>query len=307
MKKILCLTICLLLLTGCGKSAPEDTVPTTQPSQPEDTTTGTYLLTEQVHYDANDRVNVRMEVAFNEQQLPTSVLLDSGVDVTYTPQYDENGNITGFSTKRVLYGEETEGTASVNDHGDIVQKIANGKTTDVTLSYDDSGRVIKKETSVDGSLSSVKTWAYDEQGNLSKTSSTDENGGYTLVYENTYNGTLLTAIHCKFDGGDTEHTESFTYDENGQLTKWEQVSGDETTTTVYTYNEQGLTATELNLLNGEEFSRLEYSYNENGLLSEKRTYSYGEFSGRTTYSWTAQPILLTAAQRNVLKQLGVLL
>ncbi len=307
MKKLLCFLLVLLLLSGCSQQAPETTVPTTQPPAPEPTPTGEYLLTEQVHQDKNDRVTVRMEVTFNDQMLPAAILLDSGTDVTYTPEYDENGSITGFSMSRVLYGEETVSHALLNDHGDIIQKTADGKTTDIACSYDAAGRVIKKETSANGNLSSVKTWAYDEQGNLTAVSSTGGNSGYSLIYENTYDGTLLTAIHCKFEGGDTEHTESFTYDEEGRLTRWEQVSGEETTTTVYTYNEDGLTATETAFLNGEEYSRMEYSYDDRGLLSEKRTYSYGEFTGRTTYTWTTRPIPLTAAQHNALKQLGVIL
>lgn len=307
MKKLLCLMLVLLLLSGCSQTAPEERAPTTQPSVPDPTATGTYLLTEQIHYDSKDRVNVRMEVTFNGQLLPETVFLDSGADVTYIPEYDDNSMITGFSMSRMLYGEETVSRYLLNDHGDIIQQTADGKTTDIACSYDSSGRVIKKETSTGGNLSSVKTWAYDGQGNLTEASSTDGNGGYTLIYENTYDGTLLTAIHCKFEGGETEHTESFTYDEEGRLTEWKQISGADTTTTFYSYNEEGLTATETCLLNGTEYSRLEYTYDERGLLTEKLTYSYGELTGRTVYTWTDGPVELTAAQRNVLKQLSVLL
>ena len=310
MKKLFCMCLCLLLLAGCGQKAPEHAEANTtavQPPAPDPTPTGVYLLTEQLHYDPNDRINVRMTVSFNGQMLPTSVFLDSGTDITYTPEYDENAAVTGFSVNRLLYGEESKSSAVLNEYGDIVQQVTDGKTTDIAYTYNENGLVIKKETSVNGNLSSVKTWSYDCWGNLTRAGSTAANSSYTLIYDNTYDGQLLTAVVCTFENGETEHTERFTYNEAGQLTCWEQISGDETTTTVYTYNDAGLTATETTSLNGEEYSRLEFSYHENGLLSEKRTYNNGEFTGRTTYSWTDQPVALTAAQRNALKQLGVLL
>lgn len=313
MKKLGCLLLAALLLSGCAQKAPEPTKATeattaetqavTEPAAPE----GEYLLQQQVYYDADDRKVVSMEVTFNDKALPVSVFLDSGADVTYTPEYNEDGSFAGFTMSRMLYGEETVSTARVNEYGDIIGKTANGKTSTIACSYDTSGRIIKKETSVEGNLSSVKTWSYDCWGNLTQASSTDANGGYTLIYDNTYDGTLLTAVHCKFEGGETEHTEALTYDEAGRLTQKEQVSGGETTTTVYTYNDQGLVATETSLLNGEEYNRMEYSYNELGQLSEKRTYESGTFTGRTTYTWSSTPVEITAAQRNVLKQLGVVL
>lgn len=308
MRKLFCLALALLFLTGCSQKAPVSTeAPTTQPTLPAPTPTGEYLLAEQIYYDAQDRVSVHMTVSFNEQKLPTSIFLDSGADVTYTPEYDENGMVTAFSMSKVLYGEETITEYLLNDHGDIIQQTANGKTRDIIYSYDSSGRVIKKETSSDGNLVSVKTWSYDCWDNLATASSTDGNGGYSLIYENTYEGNLLTAIDCKFEGGEMEHTERFAYDAQGRLTEHTQVSGEETTVTVYTYNEAGLKATETAILNGSEYSRTEYGYDDRGLLAEKQTYSYGEFTGRTTYTWTEAPVELTPAQRNVLEQLGVLL
>lgn len=308
MKKLCCLLLAVLLLSGCAPKKPtQETVVETQTVTEPAAPTGEYLLQQQIYYDADDRKVVDMTVTFNDRMLPASVFLDSGADVTYTPTYNEDGSFAGYSLSRMLYGEETVSTALVNDHGDVTEKTVDGKTSHIACSYDTAGRVTKKETSVDGNLSSVKTWSYDSHGNLTGVSSTDTKGGYTLVYENTYDGDLLTAVHCKFEGGETEHTEALTYDEQGRLTQQEYVSGTETTTTVYTYNEQGLTATETALLNGVEYSRMEYSYNEAGLLTEKRTYSNGQFSGRTTYTWTNSPVEITAAQRNVLKQLGVVL
>ena len=308
MKKLGCLLLAALLLSGCAQKATmqesvEETQAVTEPAAP----TGEYLLQQQIYYDENERQVVNMEVTFNDSMLPVSVFLDSGADVTYTPSYNEDGSFAGFTISRMLYGEETVSTALVNDRGDITEKTAEGKTTHIAYGYDTAGRIIKKETSANGNLSSVKTWSYDSYGNLTGASSTDATGGYTLVYENTYDGNLLTAVHCKFEGGETEHTESLTYDAKCRLTQKELFSGDETTTTVYTYNEQGLTATEISLLNGQEYSRTEYSYNEMGLLAEKRTYENGAFTGRITYTWTTDPVEITAAQRNVLKQLGVIL
>ena len=308
MKKLGCLLLAALFLSGCAQKAPtQEPVTETQAVTDSAAPAGEYLLQQQIYYDENDRQVVNMEVTFNDSMLPISVFLDSGADVTYTPRYNEDGSFAGFTISRMLYGEETVSTALVNDHGDITEKNADDKTSHIAYGYDTADRVIKKETSVNGNLSSVKTWSYDSYGNLTGASSTDASGGYTLVYENTYDGNLLTAVHCRFEDGETEHTETFSYDAEGRLTQKEQISGDETTTTVYTYNDQGLTATETNLLNGEEYSRTEYSYNEMGLLAEKRTYESGAFTGRITYTWTTNPVEITAAQRNVLKQLGVIL
>ena len=310
MKKLLCILLGALLLVGCGKSQPEaTTAATTQPvTVPADTTTdGVYVLTEQVYYDHKDRQSVTMTVSFDDKKLPTSIFMDSGTDITYTLVYGENGLIAGFNMVRTLYGEETTSSALVNDHGDIISKTADGKNSNMTYSYDQSGRVIKKETFTGDNLTSVKTWAYDDQGNLSKASSTNVNGGYTLIYENTYSGTLLTSVHCKYEGGDTEHTESFTYDQEGRLTQWSQVVGEDTTVINYTYNKQGLVETETTLLNGQEKNRLEYTYDDSGLLAEKKNYEGGQYQGRTTYSWTSEPVQLTDAQQNILKQLGALL
>ena len=147
MKKLGCLLLAALLLSGCGRNAPDPTDPTaaetqavTEPEAPK----GEYLLQQQIYYDENDRQTVSMEVTFNDRMLPESVLLDSGADVTYTPDYNEDGSFAGFSVSRVLYGEETVSTALVNDHGDIIQKTADGKTTDIAYTYDTGGRVIKK-------------------------------------------------------------------------------------------------------------------------------------------------------------------
>ena len=309
MKKLLCVILGALLLAGCGKSQPEAaSVETTQAAvTPEPTPEGVYVLQEQIYYDAKDRQSVAMTVSFDAKKLPTTIFMDSGADVTYTLTYADNGTVTGFTMVRTLYGEDTTSSALVNDHGDIISKTADGKTSNIAYSYDQSGHVIKKETFVGENLSSVKAWAYDSQGNLTEASSTDANGGYKLIYENTYDGQLLTSVHCKFDGGDTEHTESFTYDQEGKLTQWTQVSGEETTVTIYTYNKQGLVETETAQLNGEEYSRQEYTYDDLGRLTEKKTYNSGQYQGRTTYSWTTETVQLTAAQQNILKQLGALL
>lgn len=284
MKKLFCICLGLLLLTGCSQKAPESTQTTTSVTAPaeEPSPSGTYLLLEQVHYDKDNHISVRMNATYDDQLRPTSVFLDSGADITYTPEYDENGMITGFSVSRLLYGEETLSHVALNEYGDIVQQTTDENTTDVVCSYDSGGRMIKKETSVNGNLSYVKTWSYDCWGNTAQMSNTYANGSYTLIYDNTYENHLLTAIHCKYENGDTEHTERFTYNEAGQLTCWEQVHLEETFSTVYTYNDAGL-------------------------LAEKKTYVGEVFTGRTTYTWTEAPVELTAAQCNALKQLGLLL
>ena len=122
MKKLLCVLLGALLLTGCGKIQPDVTVATTPSVAPDPTPTGVYVLQEQVSYDAKDRKSVGMTVTFDEQMLPTSIFMDSGTDVTYTLNYDESSMITGFTMVRTLYGEETTGSALVNDHGDIIEK-----------------------------------------------------------------------------------------------------------------------------------------------------------------------------------------
>ena len=65
--------------------------------------------------------------------------------------------------------------------------------------------------------------------------------------------------------------------------------------------------TETTLLNGQEKNRLEYTYDDSGLLAEKKNYEGGQYQGRTTYSWTSEPVQLTDAQQNILKQLDALL
>lgn len=307
MKKLLCVLLGALLLTGCGKIQPDVTVATTPSVAPDPTPTGVYVLQEQVSYDAKDRKSVGMTVTFDEQMLPTSIFMDSGTDVTYTLNYDESSMITGFTMVRTLYGEETTGSALVNDHGDIIEKTTDGKTSTVNYGYDDRGNMIKKETFSGGNLTSVTTWAYDDRGNQTQQSYTSVNGGYTKIYENTYDGELLTAIHCKPEDGDTDYTESFTYDDRGLLTRWEQVSGAETIAAEYTYNEQGLLTVKTSLLNGQEQIRLEFAYDDLGRMIERKTYENGQYQGRTTYSWTNEPVLLTDAQQNILQQLGALL
>lgn len=319
MKRVLLLILAaVLLLCGCGKDAPptetgtESAAETTameETAPPQAEITGVFLIQEEIYYDADDQEQAHLTVTFNDQGLPQTIFMDSGADITYTPVYDENGNVTAFSMTRTVYGEETVNHAEVNDHGHIVKQISNAGTDEeqvfeTAYSYDEEGRITKETLTRDGSIYLIKLTEYDEHGNKTRyeeINNASSDMSFVSSFTNTYEDGLLVEKECAVDGV-LDYTTAYIYDDNGRCT---QERTDNGWVKDYAYNEHGLMTLKTITVNGKESYRYVYEYDENGAICGEVWYINGEYSRRTAYVCTLIQAPLTDAHMTIFEKLSI--
>ncbi len=229
---------------------------------------------------------------------------DNYYDTEYV--YDKNGFLVKETEKRSYGVTVTEYT--VNEKGYAVTTKTTFNYTEessgaVTISefetvyeYDEEGRQLKVVNTYSNGTTTSTENAYNEQGDIIKQTEIDIEGKVNdslFEYEYFENGEVRkeTNILNRF-GKSSMKSE---YDEYGNVTR--EYTDEKSRTYEYTYNEQGLIATELRTLDGKQM--FEYTYDENGnLIKEVRynpeepdnkteyTYTYDEKNNRTTYSVT---------------------
>lgn len=183
--------------------------------------------------------------------------------------------------------------ASYDDAGRVVSE--DGLDGGVrTYEYDENGNLLVSGThydevyGLDGDTSTTYTYAYDENGNCIGSKFTNAYGSETTARESEYTyddaGNTLSGSGKSYINGELTSQYQSTYDDAGNLLRTETTSSDgAVSTTEYTYDEAG------NLLRSEHFTdgvtdyAYECTYDEAGNRLSETYYSDGEKQSEATY------------------------
>ena len=165
--------------------------------------------------------------------------------------------------------------------------------------YDGAGHLLSI-TPTDGEGGSAQCYDYDEAGNLLREYDSDE----IFVTEYTYDDQgRLGSTTEKYDGR-VLSVETYTYDSQDRKVmamkegEFQGDPGSYTTTTVYSYDDQGLlvkeASTSVSQLAGESAnqstSRTEYSYRTDGQIESKRVFADEDLQSETTYTYDQEKL-----------------
>ncbi len=170
------------------------------------------------------------EYTYNEKGLVETTLkiLDEKQKELTQFTYDENGNII----KKVCRDpDDSDGNDDViytyvfDDKNNCIKETKTyrnkDEVTETKYVYDEKGRYIEKTTfSEYGEYKN--TYVYDDNGNEISSSAIDKNGNVTTRLDHTYdkNGNLIKTVQFKTEGkNDYPYTRTYTYNENGILTR----------------------------------------------------------------------------------------
>lgn len=232
MKRLLCLLLAALLLTGCTGKNPEE--PTeTQPA------VKTVYVHKSITRIQGDTIG-RTEYLYNEENLLTDVVISDGGGAElqhYLVSCDENGNPVEWNTSTgstVTYTYDAQGRTLRTDTytGDTLMTSTEYKWSgelrvSVTVktasqeqrteyTYDDKGKLIRQDVYSGGSLSSYGLFTLNEEGKtaLCQTFGPDGNPVATVTYE--YEGFTEKRITADSQGAVLQ-TQILTYDDHGNL------------------------------------------------------------------------------------------
>ena len=254
-KRILCLLILSLLLTGCGKSPdpapttipttvtePSETLPPTEPNETEPLPTEPPTKLVSVISSVTSSfgaAQTRSERAFDENGQVTQVITYSNGKETqrFDVECDEHGNyirwISGQSVTEYTYDREGRVTGTyvylgenlvmssryVWEDGLLTATIQSHPTQNLEqrldCCYDAQDRLIREEHSVNGALISYTAYAYSEDGSAAITTYGSD-GSVTQTALQTTEGTVIT-ITSTLPDGTFAGKRVKTYDELGNL------------------------------------------------------------------------------------------
>ena len=251
MKKLICLLLAAVFLTGCQTTAPGEstaapttapTVATTAPTVPE--TTAPTAPTEPP---------VLQTAYFWTEQKVTNA---QGVGGVYTRTYDAMGNLL------------TDSYAATD-----------GNTTySYTYTYDAAGRMLTRDSVDSHSASDHTVYTYDPAGRLvTEVFTNSENYSAKVDYVYREDGQIAEkmAVYDK-----TQEITAYSYDESGRLVKEEHTvrtsdKVQQSTVMEYTYDASGNKLTQTETRMGSLSRKEEWTYNEAG-----KVLTYKEFDGQ---------------------------
>lgn len=232
MKRLLCLLVLALLLTGCTGKTPEEPVET-QPL------TKTVYVHKSISRTQNGTTSCT-EYLYNEENLLTDVVIsngEGGVLQHYLVSCDENGNPTEWSAAEgssVLYTYDAQGRTLRTDtytgevwmtsteytwSGDLrvsvtVKTPSQDQRTEYT--YDDKGNLIRQDIYAGGVPESYGLFTLNEEGKpaLCSTFTSEGNSVGEITYE--YDGTTEKRTTADVHGTMLQ-TQILTYDDHGNL------------------------------------------------------------------------------------------
>ena len=252
MRKILCLLLAALFLTGCQAVSPAETPETTvtapttagtEPTAPTETTAPTVPTEPPV---------LETRYFWTEQKVTNA----QGVGGVYTRTYDAKGNLL------------TDSYAA-----------ADGNTTyTYTYTYDEAGKMLTRDSVASYGTTDRTEYTYDPAGRLvTEVFTNTENYSVKVDYVYREDGQLAEklAIYDK-----TQEITVYTYDENGRLLKEEQTTrtGEKVQQSIvmeYTYDAAGNKLSQAESRTGTLYRKEEWTYNDAG-----KVLTYQEFDGQ---------------------------
>lgn len=232
MKRLLCLLLLAVLLTGCGKDVPEvpaETEPQTKTVYVHKTMTriqnDTTSRTDYIYNDENRLTDVvvsdgegkelhRYLVTCDENGNPIEWAAASGDVVTYT--YDSQGRTLRTET---YTGETFMTSTEYIWSGDlrvsvIVKTGLQEQRTE--YAYDDKGGLTRQDLYVNGELSSYGLYTLNEAGEPAQCSTFDQEGNPVGIVTYKYEGNTEKRI-TEDHQGKVLQTQILTYDDQGNL------------------------------------------------------------------------------------------
>lgn len=254
-KRILCLLILSLLLTGCGNdpnpapttvptavTGPSETAPSTEPAETEPLPTEPPTKLVSVISSVTSSfgaAQTRAERVFDQEGRVTQVITYSNGQETlrYDVECDEHGNyirwIAGESETEYTYDREGRVTGTyvylgeklvmssryVWEDGLLTATIQNNPAQNLEqrldCRYDAQGRLIREEHSVNGSLISYTAYAYSDDGSAAITTYGSD-GSVTQTALQTTAGNEVT-VSSTLPDGTFAGRQVKTYDQQGNL------------------------------------------------------------------------------------------
>ncbi|MDR1168999.1 MAG: hypothetical protein LBK53_08970 [Heliobacteriaceae bacterium] len=188
--------------------------------------------------------------------------------------------LAGQKEKFQQYDLNKDGYLNIDEYGAMVREQYTEEYFNITETrYLTDGKVeIHKSADgraarevykhLNGNISNIVEYTYDENGKLTKAVDKRANGDIRDTTEYTYDekGRMTKEVD-KYASENIEHTTEYTYDEKDRKTKevWKDSNGDIRTTTEYTYDENGR---ETEIVHKDKDGKIgfvnEYTYDENG-------------------------------------------
>lgn len=220
MKKLLCLLLPLLLLTGCSfRTATYSSA--TEPEKPDTefrretiyyhvlydvTTEYADGRTEAIHYTFGDGKTY----AYGEHYLdrrPVSAEFEEDGELVRTEEYirDESGNITAI----IPDGDDSKAQRfelTYDENGNIIQRLVTGGSSEAdkeVYAYDGQNRVCELSEYSGGQLLRRTETVYAENGYVDTVTVYDANGAVTLLQKYTLNEDGYSETVLEYDGDGT--------------------------------------------------------------------------------------------------------
>ena len=246
-------------------------------------------------FDANGRI-----IKESNQTLAREITNEPWT-IDYT--YDSNGNLTQekyvsddywhsydytYNSEGTLIKESYTNSSGSDEYtyiydnsGKLLKKEYN--SYDVVYTYDSKGNLIKAEERNDSGSNYTTTYEYDNNDNLIRKYTTDNNDYWNLE-EYTYNNKNYLVEEAYTSSYGSDSTYKYTYDSNGNETKYEYYDNKygDYSTVVTTYNVNGKIIKEIctSSTTWENYI-CTYSYDSNGNLIKSTFESDGEIDVTT--------------------------
>ena len=212
MKKLLSITLCLLLLTGCaatydGPTESKSVLASTEESYIDDEGNVYETLWTEYSYDIHGDLAMEITSRNDEPSLRTVYRYYEDGSMKSCTQYD----LSGWFPRMILRGKYT-----YDDQGrqtSLVQWHGWEKREQFTT-YDDENHTVTTE------FTGGRTVAYLDEDGRGLRSETEYDSGHTFLVENEYQG--QTHITRYYQNGVLDTISEITYDEEGRTLTWYQ-------------------------------------------------------------------------------------
>ena len=232
MKRLLCLLLLVLLLTGCAESGPEEPVENNTPTK-----------TVYVHKSitrSQDSNSSRTEYVYDDENWLTDVIISNGEGAQlqrYLVHCDENGNPLEWSSgdgTSIRYTYDAQGrTLRTDTYSDdtlltsteytwsgslrvstTVKTLTLEQRTEYT--YDDKGCMTRQDLYTGGVLSSYGLFTLDDEGKATLCSTFDAAGNPVAEVRYEYEPNKESRITSDLQGAVLQ-TQTMIYDDHGNL------------------------------------------------------------------------------------------
>jgi len=266
-----------------------------------------YTKAESKNYSVFNKVRV---CVYNEHgdivsDIVTAGVMDAERDANkteYKYTYDSEGRmLTCDAYHKDAKEPSPRKSYSYDSNGNLISEKTDysGNIYEIRYEYDKNQNVLRQETFSEGVLAESYSYEYDASGNCVKESFLmgEDSWSETVNYYDSQNRLIKTVTHDNFHEG----TREYTYNEQGDATKWVTTSvyyddnGDREVTTEmnyrYKYDENGRIVEETSINDYGTEITTKYVYNERGDVIKKENNGDTDRCIETSYEYDENGIL----------------